>query len=250
MSTAEDEKKNLVIAAAGAVATVAAAITFKDLGASESAALVLSSFAGQIPALIRVGSLERAERRSRLAAKGMAAAFGDTKNLPETPGAQDVYVAMFHDLMDAVDDGAAAPLGNMAAEYARLGLRPDQFFRAFGRVVRELGAEEIRDLERLLDDTVTRIDSHRAAFADSSVVRASFRDPVGHQLEVKGPGDDAWSPALEVTQGTRLLSLMKQSGLALEPTNLPGAVGFQPMMALIRHGFASRALGHLRAVAP
>lgn len=248
MTTADDEKRNLLVASAGAIATVAAAMGFKALGAPESATLVLSSFAGQIPALIRVGSLERAERRSALAAKGMAAAIGESEKLPETPAAQEVYVAMFHDLMDAVDDRAAAPLGHMAAEYARLELQPDQFFRAFGRVVRELGPEEMRDLESLLDDSVTRIGAHRSAFADSSLVRASFRDPEGRQLEIRGPGDDDWATTLQVSQGTRLLSLMKQYGLALEPTNVPNAWDFQAMMALIRRGYAEKALRHLRAI--
>jgi hypothetical protein len=237
----------VAVGAAGNAAGTFVGGTAVAFGLSPEVSAALSVFAGAIPSLIRAGFQSRAQRRCAIAAAAMAreAAAAPAVNMPETPASQEVFLSMFYDLMDAVDDAAAGPLGHLASSYARLELPPDPFFRAFGRVVRELDGVELSDLRTLLSDCVLKVNEGKSAFADSSVVRTNYRDPVGHTIESWKGSSDGWVPAVEVQNGVRLLLLMKQHGLAAEPTDVPGIIGGEPVMARIWRGIAGRALMHL-----
>jgi hypothetical protein len=253
VSKSEDQSADIATTAVGSAASAVTQAAATALSLSPELGVALSIFAGTIPALIRNGFARRAERRCALAAHGMeVAATQQNATVEEVSSAganPDVFLSMFYDLIDSVDEAAAQPLGHLAMTYAHLGLAPDRFFRAFGRVVRELDSTELLDLTKLLDVCTKRIDSHEAPFADSDLVRTNFRDPIGHSLEARGR-DDEWHALLEVSSGVRLLLLMKQHGLAAEPTDVPGVVGGDPVRARIWRGFGGRALTHLRLEKP
>ena len=223
------------------------------LGISPAAAAAIGIFGGAIPGVIQAGYTKRIERRIGRAAAGIAAAADPNLNpgdIPVNERSEESFVSMWVEMMSAVDDAAAAPLGHLAMTYARWDIAPDRFFRSFGSVVRELDARGLVELRALLAECVRRIDAHEATSADAIVVRTSLRDPRGRSLESRRPGEDGWWEIAQVENGIRLLSLLKQHDLATQAADVPGPVGFDPEIALLWRGLAGRALTHLDMTPP
>lgn len=251
-SKAHDIVVGALGAATGAIATVVAAQT----GLGIAAVTGLGVFAGSIPQIIQHGWSRRAQRRCELAQRGIEKAVldsgSDPAKLPNTDATQETFVAMFYELMDAVDDAVAPSLGHIAMTYANEQKPPDFFFRAFGRVVRELDAVELRYLRDLLRNTLARPNS------GSFLLRSVPGDAEGLaiQLETKslerspnviarGTDNEGWTEILKLRRGVRLLTLLIQHGLALEDVAGPGVWGANPVVIVLSAENARRALSHI-----
>jgi hypothetical protein len=246
MAEGKDEKGTyIVVGVLGAAAAAVAQTAGVDVGLGVAAATGLSVFAGSIPAIIRHGFTRRDERRCQLAQLGIAKAAADSAvdpaQLQDSEATQETFVSMFHDLMDAVDDAVAPSLGHIAMSYAQENKRPDRVFRAFGRVVRELDADELRSLRAVFE----KVASSPSPSEDTVPVRTAPVDPEGVTLQVKQGGADEWKELLSLRRGVRLLLLLKQYGLAHEATNDPGTWGNNPVTALVPKRNAARALRHI-----
>jgi hypothetical protein len=159
---------------------------------------------------------------------------------------------MFYELMDAVDDAVAPSLGHIAMTYANEQKRPDFFFRAFGRVVRELDAVELRYLRDLLRNTLAQPNS------GSFLLRCVPGDPEGLAIQVENEGahpsgnaiargmdSDGWTEVVKLRRGVRLLTLLTQHGLALEDVAGPAVWGANPVVIVLSAENARRALSHI-----
>jgi hypothetical protein len=169
----------------------------------------------------------------------------DLSELEAKPETTECFLTMFYDMMDAIDDAAAGPLGHLAMTYVQSGKAPDKFFRAFGRTVRELSSTELLALELLIRECVSRMNSGQSATPDSEVVRTDSRDPTGKALLAGGVHTGQWSRIQEMDNGLRLLTVMKQHGLAVEPTDVSATFGGNPQAIRIWRDEAERTLRHL-----
>jgi hypothetical protein len=254
MVDSDEQASAVAVAATGSALAAVAQYAVQAHGLGPEVQAAISVLTGAIPAIIQVGYSRRIERRVERAGVGIRAAAdssADPAAIPNTERSQETFASMWVDMMDAIDDAAAAPLGHLAMTYARWDMAPDRFFRSFSRVVRELDERGIPELRTVLAESVRRIDARETTSADAIVVRTSPRDPRGRSLEWKrAGGDNEWGDLAAVSNGLRLLSLMKQHGLASQATSVPAVWGFQPEIALLWHGEAGRALVHLEMSAP
>ena len=246
MADGKDEKgTGIILGAVGAAVASVAQAAGIYAGLDVATVAGLGVFAGQIPAMIHLGSARRAERRCKLAQQGIekaaASSTVDPAQLANSETTQEAFVSMFLDLMDAVDDAVAPSLGHIAMSYAQDNKTPDAFFRAFGRVIRELDADELRSLHTLFE----KVASSPSPYEDTVPVRTAPGDPEGVTLQVKQGGADEWKELLSLRRGVRLLLLLKQHGLANEATNVPPIVGFNLVAALIPKKTAARAMRHI-----
>jgi hypothetical protein len=161
--------------------------------------------------------------------------------LPNSEATQETFVSMFHDLMGAVDDAVAPSLGHIAMCYAQDNKMPDAFFRGFGRVVRELDADELRSLRAIFD----KVASSPSPYEDTVPVRTAPGDPEGVTLQVRQGGRRRVEGAAFSSTWRTAPALLKQYGLAHEATNDPGTWDFNPVTALVPKQNAARALRHI-----
>ncbi len=249
MSDSRTTAQSTADSAIGAALTITASAAALTVGAGPEAAAGVAVFAGAIPGIIRTGYQSRAERRCALAQQKISAVAAeydiDLRDLDNAPETTEAFLTMFHDLMDAIDDAASGPLGHITMTYVAQEMPADEFFRAFGRTVRELSARELYALESLLRDCVCRLNSGRSSFVDSENIMTKYGDITGSVLLIGGASNGQWEPAASTDNGLRILALMKQYGLAVEPTDFSGTIGANPMAVRIWKDTATRALCHL-----
>jgi hypothetical protein len=149
-----------------------------------------------------------------------------------TENAAESWFEAYRRMMNTPEPFAAHALGRMAGMYIRDDRRPDQFFRAAGRVIEELGPDEYDGLQRILAAAGTNgqqtFSQHIELSLNSNPASGSVEGG-GAQVFYK-KGSESWLGLkdergyVEKTPGMlRVFFLLRSHGLAAE---VPGATTY------------------------
>lgn len=216
-----------------------------SVGAALGGAIASSYQLNDLAALISIGGAVAPDMLPHLVAMGrrrlelLAPSFFDgvssgaerpIEQAVQSPDDAEALFEAYRRLANTPEAFAAKALGKLAGLYMRNGWTVDQFFRAAGRVIEELGPEDYDALQKIVAAAGTN-----AQHTDDQAIELAL-NPHGGEIEGAGAqvffrkGTDSWRGLkdehgnLEKTPGTiRAFFLLRAHGLA---TEMPGATAF------------------------
>jgi len=152
-----------------------------------------------------------------LTAEGVA---GRLEARKEDPDVADAVWRAVRGLMDAPNDAAAVPLGVLAADYAREKRKADVFFRGTVRLLSELSASEVGELQALLSWVLGSTQRQQVLLLarNKTMVDNEIRQTPWQVTTVRdAPERGELVYEEHPTDGDRLLTLLTANGLARDP---------------------------------
>jgi hypothetical protein len=210
-------------------------------------AIATSSDKNDLAALISIGGAVAPEMVPHLAAMGrrrlekllpsfltgvMRGAQRPIEQAVQNPDDAEALFEAYRRMANTAEQFAAKALGKLAGIYMRNAWPVDQFFRAAGRVIEELGADDYDALQKIV--AVAGTDgqyTYHQAIEISLDPQGGEREGAGAQVFYK-KGSDSWrglkarGQNIERTAGmNRAFFLLRAHGLA---TEVPGATTWSP----------------------
>lgn len=131
----------------------------------------------------------------------------------DNPEYHEVMFRAFRQMQDAVDPCVVEVLGYLAGQYTHAGRKPDQYFRALGRALCDLEANELDELRRLVAGVLhyrSEIRGPVAAVVVEEVVIEGNRSEL--VIRVASPKQQLW--VRHIPSAVRLFGLLRREGLA------------------------------------